>query len=179
MAAAIPVRVLALLAAGFACSAAGQHIAFTVDHLDAPGFSARAVKASLNGPDHALQIDIGTLTVGARTWRDARLHCPRLRLERSIIACKDAVLDADGKVSLTFAYSREANTLDATLNVQTNAIVDINVSTYLESPKDDPITLAVTMNRLADGASYTNQSILDAKAKNIRVVVENSGHRPL
>jgi len=74
---------------------------------------------------------------------------------------------------------KTGDVLDATLNVQANAIVDINVSTYLESPKDDPITLAVTMNRLADGASYTNQSILDARAKNIRVVVENSGHRPL
>lgn len=32
---------------------------------------------------------------------------------------------------------------------------------------------------LNDGTSYTAQTTLDAKAKNIRVVVENSGHRPL
>jgi hypothetical protein len=31
---------------------------------------------------------------------------------------------------------------------------------------------------LPDGTSYIAQTTLDAKAKNIRVVVENSGHRP-
>ena len=74
---------------------------------------------------------------------------------------------------------KTGDSLTATLNVQSNAIMDINVSTYLESPKDDPITLAVTMSQLADGASYTARSVLDAKAKNITVVVESSGHRPL
>jgi hypothetical protein len=69
--------------------------------------------------------------------------------------------------------------LVATLNVQTNSIIDINVSTYLESPKDDPITLAVTMGQLADGASYSARSILDAKRKDIRVVVESTGHHPI
>ena len=69
--------------------------------------------------------------------------------------------------------------LTATLNVQLNAIMDINVLTYLESQKDDPVTLAVTMNQLADGASYTAKSVLDAKSKNMTVVVESSGHRLL
>ena len=32
---------------------------------------------------------------------------------------------------------------------------------------------------LSDGTSYTAQTTLDAKAKNVRVVTENSGHRPV
>ena len=41
------------------------------------------------------------------------------------------------------------------------------------------MTLDVRFGTLSDGTSYTAQTTLDAKAKNIRVVIENSGHRPL
>ena len=54
----------------------------------------------------------------------------------------------------------------------------LSVATYLEKP-EDAVTLAVRFGTLADGTSYTAQTTLDAKAKNIRVVIENSGHRPL
>jgi hypothetical protein len=40
------------------------------------------------------------------------------------------------------------------------------------------VTLNVRFATLADGTSYNAQTTLEAKAKNIRVVVENSGHRP-
>ncbi len=62
----------------------------------------------------------------------------------------------------------------ANLNVQSNAIVDVNVSTWLENEKDS-ITLAVGFAQLPDGASYTNRSVLDAKSKNISVVVKMAG----
>jgi hypothetical protein len=54
----------------------------------------------------------------------------------------------------------------------------LSVATYVEK-KEDPVTLNVRFGSLADGTSYAAQSTLEAKAKNIRVVVENSGHRPL
>ena len=54
----------------------------------------------------------------------------------------------------------------------------LSVATYLEKP-EDAVTLAVRFGTLADGTSYISQTTLDAKAKNIRVVIENSGHRPL
>jgi hypothetical protein len=54
----------------------------------------------------------------------------------------------------------------------------LSVATYLEKP-EDAVTLDVRFGTLADGTSYTAQTTLDAKAKNIRVVVANSGHRPL
>ena len=52
------------------------------------------------------------------------------------------------------------------------------MATYLEKP-EDAVTLDVRFAALADGTSYTAQTTLEAKAKNIRVVIENSGHRPL
>ena len=54
----------------------------------------------------------------------------------------------------------------------------LSVATYLEKP-EDAVTLAVRFGTLADGTSYTAQTTLEAKAKNIRVLVQNSGHRPL
>ena len=49
----------------------------------------------------------------------------------------------------------------------------IDVATYLDTP-EDPVTLSVRFATLDDGTSYVAQTTLDAKAKNIRVVVENS-----
>jgi len=54
----------------------------------------------------------------------------------------------------------------------------LSVATYLDKP-EDAVTLAVRFATLPDGTNYTAQTTLDAKAKNIRVVVENSGYRPL
>ena len=54
----------------------------------------------------------------------------------------------------------------------------LTVATYLDKP-EDAVTLAVRFGALADGTSYNAQIAFEAKAKNIRVVVENSGHRPL
>ena len=75
-------------------------------------------------------------------------------------------------------FKKAGDLLSATLNIQSNALLDVNVSTWLESQKDG-ITLAVGFNQLPDGTSYSSRTILDAKAKDIKVVVENSGHRAL
>jgi hypothetical protein len=66
------------------------------------------------------------------------------------------------------------------LDVDTNAALlsAINVATYLDK-NEDTVTLAVQFGTLSDGTSYTAQTVLEARAKNIRVVVQNSGHRPL
>jgi hypothetical protein len=82
-------------------------------------------------------------------------------------------------VRITFHdFIKAGDLLSANLNIQSNAILDVNVSTWLESQKD-VITLAVGFNQLPDGTSYSSQTILDSKSKQIKVVVENSGHRAL
>jgi hypothetical protein len=54
----------------------------------------------------------------------------------------------------------------------------LSVETYLEK-QEDTVALNVRFGTLTDGTSYNAQTTLDVKAKNIRVVIENSGHRPL
>jgi hypothetical protein len=48
----------------------------------------------------------------------------------------------------------------------------------VEKP-DEPVTLAVEMATLPDGALYAAKTVLDAKAKNIQVAITNSGHKPV
>jgi hypothetical protein len=54
----------------------------------------------------------------------------------------------------------------------------ITVATYLDK-KEDAVTLDVRFGTLTDGTSFTARTALDAKAQNIRVVIDNSGHRPM
>jgi hypothetical protein len=52
-----------------------------------------------------------------------------------------------------------------------------NSTSYVEKPKDDDVTLAVTFGKLPDGTAFPQQVLLDVKAKQIQVKVTNSGHQ--
>jgi hypothetical protein len=85
----------------------------------------------------------------------------------------------DGKVRIEFQnFVQPSDRLAIDVDAKAALLSAINVATYLEK-KEDAVTLDVRFATLADGTSYTAQTTLDAKAKNIRVVIENSGHRPL
>jgi hypothetical protein len=84
-----------------------------------------------------------------------------------------------GRVRVEFPEFIQPSDLMA-IEVDSKALLlsAISVATYLEKP-EDTVTLDVRFGALADGTGYPAQTTLEAKAKNIRVVVENSGHRPL
>ena len=75
-------------------------------------------------------------------------------------------------------YLKPADSLTIDLDPAANKLLGLGVNSYLDTP-EDVITLAVQMNTLPDGALYAAQTALEAKAKNIQVVIQNSGHRPL
>jgi hypothetical protein len=83
-----------------------------------------------------------------------------------------------GLVRLEFTdYIKPSDLLAVDLDASANRLVGISVNTYLDSP-DDAVTLNVGFAALPDGTNYTAQTTLDAKAKNITVVVQKSGYRP-
>jgi len=85
----------------------------------------------------------------------------------------------DGKVRVEFRnYVQPSDQMSIDVAAKAALLSGLSVATYLEKP-EDAVTLNVRFATLADGTSYTAQAALEAKAKNIRVVVENSGHRPL
>jgi hypothetical protein len=86
---------------------------------------------------------------------------------------------AGGRVRLVISqYLQPGDALTLDVDSAANRLVGLGVNTYLDKP-DEAVTLAVQMNALPDGAIYAAQTTLEAKAKNITVVVQNSGHRPV
>jgi hypothetical protein len=75
-------------------------------------------------------------------------------------------------------YLKPGDGLTIDLDPAANRLIGLNVDSYLDKP-DEPITLAVQMSTLPDGALYAAKTTLDAKAKNIQVVITNSGHKPV
>jgi hypothetical protein len=84
-----------------------------------------------------------------------------------------------GAVRLEFTdYIKPGDLLAVDLDAAANKLVGISVTTYLDTPAD-AVTLNVGFATLPDGTSYTAQTTLDAKAKNVTVVVQKSGYRPV
>jgi hypothetical protein len=84
-----------------------------------------------------------------------------------------------GRVRLEFTdYIQAGDLMTVDVDPTANALVGLGVNTYLDKP-EDAVTLTVGFGALPDGASYNPQITLDAKAKNITVVIQNSGHRPM
>jgi hypothetical protein len=75
-------------------------------------------------------------------------------------------------------YLKPGDVLSIDLDPAAGGLKGLNVNSYVEKP-DEPVTLAVQMATLPDGALYAAKTVLDAKAKNIQVAITNSGHRPV
>ena len=84
-----------------------------------------------------------------------------------------------GRVRLEFTgYIQAGDSMAIDIDSAANQLSGIALATYLGKP-EDAVTVNVQFASLPDGTSYIAQTALDAKAKNIRVVVENSGYRPI
>jgi hypothetical protein len=75
-------------------------------------------------------------------------------------------------------YLQKGDKLALKVDAAANRLQGITVATYLDKP-EDAVNLNVAMNALQDGTVYTAQTTLDATAKNIQVVIQNAGHRPM
>ena len=91
-----------------------------------------------------------------------------------------AVKPLDAKiVQLAFTnYLQKGDSMAILIDAAANQLVGLALTTYLEKP-EDVVTLDVHFASLTDGTRHVAQTVLDAKAKNIRVVVENTGCRPV
>jgi len=84
-----------------------------------------------------------------------------------------------GRASLQFKdFIKAGDVLGVEIDNATNALAGLFVNSYLDEPAD-VVALNVEFGALADGTSYASQVTLDAKAKNVRVVIQNSGYRPV
>ena len=79
--------------------------------------------------------------------------------------------------TLTFNdYNLPGDKLTLAFDPAAKKLTSVNVASYLDK-KDDAVTLAATFASLADGTNFLSRTVLDAKAKQIQVKIDNSGHR--
>ena len=86
-------------------------------------------------------------------------------------------LTAAGGTLTVKNYVKQGDSLSIALDTATKKLSSYNVASYVEKPKDDAVTLAVTFALLPDGTSYPQQVLLDVKSKQIQVKVTNAGHK--
>jgi len=85
----------------------------------------------------------------------------------------------NGRVRVEFKdFVLPGDLMNIDVDAKALLLAGVNIATYLEK-KDDAVTLDVIFGKLTDGTGYNAKTTLAAKAKNITVVIENSGHRPL
>jgi hypothetical protein len=75
-------------------------------------------------------------------------------------------------------YIKSGDMMAIDVDAATNRLLGLSVNTYMDKP-DDAVTLAVKFGTLDDGTTYTAQTTLDAKAKEMQVVIQNTGYRPM
>jgi|WetSurMetagenome_2_1015567.scaffolds.fasta_scaffold55081_2 hypothetical protein len=75
-------------------------------------------------------------------------------------------------------YKLPGDVFSITLNVQTNKLLGMSVSTYLGDPSK-PVSMVAQMGTLMDGATYTARTELEVPALNIEVDVVNTGYRKM
>lgn len=74
-------------------------------------------------------------------------------------------------------YVKPGDLLAIGFDMAAKQLASYNVQSYVEKPKEDDLTLAVTFAKLEDGTSYPQQVLLNVVAKQILVKVTNSGHK--
>jgi hypothetical protein len=107
---------LILLALFFSIARAGQ-ITLSVDDISSPAFHAKAISATLDGPDFSrFEARIGEISLRDRTWRKARLTCAKTLWNSGEIRCDRGELDLGEKLPVRFVYQQQSKTLTLTLD---------------------------------------------------------------
>ena len=114
------VATLFLLAAlGLAATGRTQQITLTLDDLSGAGFSAQGIRMAFvgagKGGSNSALIELGVVNLGAQSWKNIKLNCTALRLERTRIACDNGVLVLAEKIPLTFSYLTDKRVLEVAL----------------------------------------------------------------
>jgi hypothetical protein len=89
------------------------------------------------------------------------------------------VLQPGKVVRLDFKnYELPGDVLGITLDVTTNRLLGVDVSTYMGDPSN-PVKMASQMGQLMDGATYTARTELQLPSASLEVDVVNSGYRKM
>src|SRR5580658_10395299 len=101
------------------------------------------------------------------------------RMQQAFQAGKVSFNPAGGAVNLIFTdYAQPGDRMTLTFDPASKKIVAVSVNTYMGQAKD-AVTLQVRMASLPDGTNYSQQTVLNASAKQLVVTTTNSNYQRL
>jgi hypothetical protein len=101
------------------------------------------------------------------------------RMEQAYQAGKFALNPVPGAVNLVFTdYAQPGDRMTVTFDTAAKKIISLDVNTYMGETKD-VVTLHVQMATLPNGPNYSQQTVLNATAKELVVTTTNSNYQKL
>jgi hypothetical protein len=83
------------------------------------------------------------------------------------------------RVRITLAgYLKAGDSLAIDMNMADNTLASAAVVSTMDSD-NAPVSLAVQFGKLDNGAVYESQTVLDAKGKDLKITIQNSGYRKM
>lgn len=87
------------------------------------------------------------------------------------------VLEPNKKFKLSFPdYNEAGDALSISVDKVASKLIALSVTTSVEEP-DQKVLFNVTMKDLPDGTQYAATTVLEATAKKLKIVIENSGFK--
>jgi hypothetical protein len=84
---------------------------------------------------------------------------------------------SEGSATVAFTdYYKPGDKLSITFDTAAKKLTGYDVTTYLDDPKKDVVTLTNQFASLDDGTNYVQQTVLDAQGKQIKITTTNQGH---
>ncbi len=101
------------------------------------------------------------------------------KMQQAFQAGKVSLNPAGGMVNLIFTdYAQPGDQMTLSFDPAAKKIVSLSINTYMGQAKD-VVTLQVQMSSLPDGTNYTQQTILNATAKQLVATTTNSNYQKL
>jgi hypothetical protein len=101
------------------------------------------------------------------------------KMQAAFQAHNVSLVPGGGVVQLVFKnYAQPGDQMTLSFETATKKIQSLDVNTYMGEAKD-VVTLAVQFGSLPDGTNYAQQTVLDAKAKQLQVTTTNSQYSKL
>lgn len=130
--------------------AASTRYALSLESIEGPGFTARGVRAEM-GASGRFTVAIDGIDAFGRTWRNMRVACAAPAIAAQRISCREAVLDADGRIPFSFDYDLRNNSLEAAFRPEAAEVWRIRLR---ESGGGREITAQVENGQLARLAGW-------------------------
>lgn len=87
--------------------------------------------------------------------------------------------EGEGNIGMVFRnYAQPGDSMTIDFSTAAKKMTALSIKSYLDNPQDG-VTLHVDFASLPDGTNYTQQSTLNAQAKNLTVVTTSSNFRKL